>query len=120
MDPQEIKATMTTASKIVKAKQLLMTFELMGFSFSTVGLAWVCLAPSSWVTVVLGAVCGWLVPTFAYRFCGRVIDFFLTWVSAAQTGTLVALMGEKVLDKWDCGDPSCEGCKKAREARGNA
>jgi hypothetical protein len=118
MNKQEM--VQAAAAKIA-LKIFKLSFDLMGFGAALAAVIMLIMhgVPEPWYLAPLaGLVAGYLVGHFAYRYTMGVFRLIVDIVVAAHRGTM--LMAEKALDNWDCGDPSCEGCKAAREAREKA
>lgn len=103
---------------IIRRKKAHAAFELVGFGMTLMGATVNAFGRGPlWLSLPLGVLSG----LFAWRFVSVLVDMLVTWIIAAQRGTLIAVMlKQKGLDNWDCGNPDCEGCKKAREERENA
>lgn len=106
------------AQIVVKIFKL--TLELLGFGLSlAVSILLILNDNKAFYMILLSLVSGYMTGVFAHRYTLGIFNTLLEMVVASQKGTLMALGAIKDggLDNWDCGDPSCEGCKKAREAR---
>ena len=112
---REAKAAVDNA---IKRQKLKMVLELCGFGYCTVGIGLALQGDAIWWKFLLGALSGWMMGAFAWRFVSSFWEMIFTYIVAAQKGTVIALSLQKEglegLDKWDCGDPSCEGCSKRR------
>lgn len=114
IDEQELNTVkMQLVLKIFK-----LTLELVAFGVS-IGATVILLQNlhAAWFMGGLSLVAAGLSGIFAHRYTLGMFNAMLDLAVSAQRGTILALLKQKGLDNWDCGDPSCEGCKRAREER---
>lgn len=116
MDPQIIEEARKDVERAILKKKLKLWFDLIGFGCSSIAIGFALAGEATAWKHGLGAVGGYLMGTFAWRFISSFWDMIFTYIVAAQKGTIIALsLSKEGLDKWDCGDPSCEGCRERRE-----